>query len=197
MARIHDEGERIHPEIVGAWAQWLEHHHARETGVWMISWRKHTGRSAVSYEDAVTEALRFGWVDSRGSKLDDDRTMLWFSPRRRGSAWARTNKQRIARLEAEGRLEAAGRALVESAKQDGTWTLLDDVEDLIVPDDLAVAFAAHPGSREQWDAFPPSARRGILEWIVQARREATRAKRVDETAERAARGERANERPRA
>jgi uncharacterized protein YdeI (YjbR/CyaY-like superfamily) len=198
MARIDDEGERIHPETTAAWAQWLEQHHARDTGVWLISWRRHTGRPAVSYEDAVTEALRFGWIDSRMSPLDDDRVMQWFSPRRKGSGWARSNKQRIARLEAEGRLEAAGRALVESAKQDGTWSLFDDVDNLVVPDDLAEAFAAHPGSREQWDAFPPSARRASLEWIVLAKRPATRVRRVNQTAELAARGERTDQpRPKA
>lgn len=146
-----------------------------------------------SYEDAVTEALRFGWIDSLGRGLDDDRSMLWFSPHRRGSGWSRSNKRRIARLEAEGRLEQPGRALVEQAMGDGTWTMFDDVEDLIVPEDLADAFAAHPGSRAQWDDFPPSARRAILQWIVQAKRAPTRAKRVAKTARLAARGERANQ----
>jgi len=147
----------------------------------------------MTYEEMVVEALRFGWVDSRPSKLDDERTMLWFSPRRRGSAWARPNKERIERLERGGRLEPAGRRAVEAAKADGSWSRLDDVERLIVPDDLAAAFEREPGSREQWDGFPPSARRGILEWIVQAKREATRGKRIEETARLAARGERANQ----
>jgi uncharacterized protein YdeI (YjbR/CyaY-like superfamily) len=194
MATVRDEGERVHLETVDAWSDWLERNHERDTGVWLVSWRTRTRRPAVGYDEAVTEALRFGWIDSKGVTLDDDRTMQWFSPRRRGSAWARSNKRRIARLEAQGRLEPAGRALVESAKADGTWTLLDAVEDLIVPDDLATAFDEHPGSREQWDTFPPSARRAILEWIVLAKRDATRAKRVAETARLAANGERANQR---
>lgn len=194
MTRAHDEGERVHPETRAAWGEWLARNHERDAGVWLITWRKHTGRPDLAYEEAVTEALRFGWVDSRGSKLDDDRTMLWFSPRRRGSAWAGPNKRRIDRLEREGRMAPAGTRLVEAAKADGSWARLDDVERLIVPADLAAAFGEHPGSRERWDAFPPSARRAILEWIVQARRDATRAKRVQETARLAARGERANER---
>lgn len=189
----HDDAERVHAETVAAWAVWLEANHTRDGGVWLVSWRRHTQRPSVAYEDAVTEALRFGWIDSLGRRLDDDRTMLWFSPRRSGSGWSRSNKQRIDRLMAEGRLEPPGRAMVERAKADGTWTLLDDVEDLVVPDDLAEAFAAHPGSRGHWDAFPPSARRAILEWIVQARRAPTRAKRIAETARMAARGERANQ----
>lgn len=189
----HDDGERVHPGTVAEWAAWLEAHHRRDGGVWLVSWKRHTGRPAVTYDDAVTEALRFGWIDSLGRRLDEDRSMLWFSPRRTGSGWSRPNKQRIARLEAEGRLEAPGCAIIEQAKADGTWTLLDDVEDLIVPDDLAVAFDEHPGSRAHWDSFPPSARRAILEWIVQAKRAPTRAKRVAETASRAAGGERANQ----
>ena len=193
MARAQDEGERIHPETTEEWAEWLERNHERETGVWLMSWRPHTGRPAMGYEDAVTEALRFGWIDSKAGKGDAERSQLWFSPRRKGSAWARTNKRRIERLEREGRLAPAGRRLIEAAKADGSWTLLDDVENLVVPDDLAAAFAAHPGAREHWDAFPPSARRAILEWIVHAKRAATRAKRIEETARLAARGERANE----
>jgi uncharacterized protein YdeI (YjbR/CyaY-like superfamily) len=196
MANAQDTGERVHAETVAQWADWLAAHHDRDAGVWLVSWKRHTGRPAMSYDEAVTEALRFGWIDSKPRKLDDDRTMLWFAPRRRGSAWSRLNKQRIARLEAEARLEPPGRALVESAKADGTWSLLDDVEDLIVPDDLAAAFDRNPGAREQWDAFPPSAQRGILEWIVQAKRDATRARRVDETARLAAEGRRANQWPR-
>lgn len=198
MGRAHDDGERVHPETVADWAAWLADNHERADGVWLVSWKKHTRRPTVGYDDAVTEALRFGWIDSLSRRLDDDRTMLWYSRRRSGSGWSRPNKQRIARLEAEGRLEAPGRALIEQAKADGTWSMLDDVEDLVVPDDLAAAFDAHPGARDHWEQFPRSARRAILEWIVQAKREATRAKRVAETARAAARGERANEwRPKA
>jgi len=198
MARVQDGGERVHVESAEEWGGWLERHHTRDTGVWLVTWRPATGRPAPTYDEAVTEALRFGWIDSRAGKGDDERAELWFSPRRRGSAWARTNKVRVERLELDGRLAPAGRAVIEAAKADGSWSLLDAVEDLLVPDDLAAAFEAHPAAREHWDAFPPSARRGILAWIVQAKREETRARRVEETARLAARGERANQwRPRA
>lgn len=194
----YDDAERVQAETIDAWGRWLTNHHQTSDGVWLVSWKKHTGRSAIDYDEAVTEALRFGWIDSKGRRLDDDRTMLWFCPRRPRSGWSRSNKRRIARLEQQGRLEHAGRALIEQAKADGSWTLLDDVEDLIVPGDLAAAFDQHPGAREQWDQFPPSARRAILQWIVQAKRAPTRARRVEETGRLAARGERANQwRPRA
>jgi len=119
--------------------------------------------------------------------------MLWFTARRRGSGWARPNKRRIEELEAAGLMTDAGRRVVEAAKADGSWSLLDDVEDLVVPPDLAAAFDADPGSREQWEGFPRSAKRGILEWVVQARTAPTRARRITEVAEKAGRGERANQ----
>ncbi len=188
--------ERFHAETREQWRGWLAEHAAEGRGVWLVTWKKASGRPVLTYEDAVTEALAFGWVDSKGGKLDADRTMLWFTARKRGSGWARPNKRRIEALEAAGRMTDAGRRVVDAAKADGSWTLLDDVEDLVVPPDLAAAFDAVPGSRAHWEAFPRSAKRGILAWVVQAKTAPTRARRIAETAERAGRGERADQRPR-
>ena len=158
-------GERIHLETTAQWSAWLADNHARPTGVWLVQWKRRSGRPAIPYEEAVLEALRFGWVDSTYRSVDAERGMLWWSPRRKGSLWARTNRDRIARLEAQGRLEPAGRAAVEAARADGTWTFLDPVEDMIVPDDLAAAFAARAGAADRWEALPPTARRAFLLWI--------------------------------
>jgi uncharacterized protein YdeI (YjbR/CyaY-like superfamily) len=155
-----------------------------------VFWRKQSGRTGLTYEEAVQEALCFGWIDSKGAKLDDQRTMLWMSPRKRGSGWARTNKARIERLLADGLMAPAGLAMIEEAKRDGSWTLLDDVENLVVPDDLAAALDTHPGARDQWDALSRSVRRAALEQLVLAKRPETRAKRVAETARLTAEGER-------
>jgi uncharacterized protein YdeI (YjbR/CyaY-like superfamily) len=190
MTTPPDERDRLHPESRAQWRSWLAEHHATSEGVWLVSWRRQSGRTGPTYEEVVQEALCFGWIDSKGTKLDDDRTMLWFSPRKRGSGWARSNKLRIERLLADGLMAEAGLARIEEAKQDGSWTRLDAVEDLVVPDDLAAAFAGHPGAREHWDRFPRSVRRAALEWIVQAKRPETRARRVTETARLAAGGER-------
>lgn len=196
-ARIpHDEREHVHAETIRKWRGWLHANHRRETGVWLVSWRNGTGRPRLTYEESVEEALAFGWIDSKGQRLDEERTMLWFSPRKPGSGWSRPNKERIERLERDRRMTDAGREAIARAKLDGSWTLLDAVEDLTVPDDLAAAFASSPGSAEHWDGFPRSARRALLAWIVQARRPETRARRVSEVATKAARGERANEPPR-
>jgi uncharacterized protein YdeI (YjbR/CyaY-like superfamily) len=193
MTSALDRLEQVHPEDRAAWRAWLVEHHASAPGAWLVSWKAATGRPRIPYADAVEEALCVGWVDSKAGKLDDERRLLWMSPRKPRSGWARTNKTRVARLEAEGLMAPAGRRVVEAARADGSWSLLDDVENLVVPDDLASAFDGHPGSREQFDAFPPSARRNILQWIVLARRPETRARRIAEAAELAARGERANE----
>ena len=186
-----DDAEQIEAFSLDDWSQWLAKHHADSTGVWLVTAKRATGRQPFDYEDAVCEALRYGWIDAVQKTLDPERSMQWYAPRRPTSGWSRPNKVRVERLEAEGRMEPAGRAVIEAAKANGTWTLLDAVEDLIVPDDLAAAFDAHPGLREHWDAFPPSARKLMLTWIVTAKRPATRAARVVEVAARAAIGERA------
>lgn len=180
---------RVHVETIEQWREWLTEHHLIETSVWLVTWRKTTGRPAPLYEQLIEEALRVGWVDSTAKKLDEERTMLYFARRRPGSEWARTNKQRVARLEAEGAMLPAGQAIVDRARTDGSWNLLDDVEDLVVPDDLAAALDRHEGAGVHWDGFTPSARRQILWWIVQAKRPATRAARIEQTAHLASRGE--------
>ncbi len=185
--------DRVQPDSVAGWRAWLAAHHTRPTGVWLVTWRAGSGGPRITYDESVEQALCFGGVDSKGRALDAARTMLWFAPRKARSGWSRPNKQRVERLLAEGLMTPAGLAVIEAAKADGSWTLLDAVEDLVVPDDLAAALDAHPPARAHWEAFPRSARRGILEWIVQARRPETRARRVAETAEKASRNERANQ----
>ncbi|MDT0186198.1 YdeI/OmpD-associated family protein [Microbacterium sp. ARD31] len=185
-----DDAERLEPVTVEEWSAWLRDHHAQPQGVWLVSPRKAAERP-FSYEEAVLEALRYGWVDATVRPVDDHRAMQWFAPRRRSSMWTRINKGRVARLEAAGLMEPAGAAAVAVARETGMWTLMDDVEDCVVPDDLAEAFDRHPGSREHWESWSPSAQKLILTWIVLAKRPETRATRVQTTAEKAARGEKA------
>lgn len=193
LGGVSVDAERVHMEERGAWRAWLAANHDTKRGVWLVTWRKSSGMPVLSYEDAVLEALAVGWVDSTGGKVDDRRTMLYFAPRRRGSSWSRPNKIRIERLRAEGLMRPAGEAAVRSAEADGSWTRLDEVEDLIVPPDLAEALAGFEGARANWEAFPRSPRRAILEWIVLAKRPETRSARIAETAEAAARNERAHQ----
>jgi uncharacterized protein YdeI (YjbR/CyaY-like superfamily) len=183
----------VHVETREELRSWLTAHAADSPSIWLVTWRRGTGRPAPSYDDVVEEALCFGWIDSTARTFDDERSGLRLAPRKKGSGWARTNKTRLERLERDGLLTEAGRIVVERAKQDGSWTMLDEVENLTVPDDLGAELAARPPARENFDAFPRGIRRGILEWIVQAKRAETRGRRVEETAVLAQRNERANQ----
>ena len=183
----------VHPATLADWRDWLAANHNRPDGVWLITYKKSAGKPTISYEASVEEALCFGWVDSKGGKVDDERTRLYFAPRKAGSGWSRPNKERVARLIADGRMTPAGQAKIDAARADGSWSLLDSVEALEVPGDLAAEFDKHPNARANFDAFPRSARRGILEWIVQAKRPETRVKRVTETARLAQENIRANQ----
>lgn len=177
-----DRAERLHFQVAGEWREWLAANHTQQEGVWLVSWKARTGKPSIGYEAGVEEALCYGWVDSTSRSLDDERGMLWYAPRRKGSLWASSNKARVARLEAEGRMTDAGRAAIEAAKGDGSWSLLEPVEALIVPNDLQAAFAVHPNADSHWDAFSATAQRAYLLWIYTAKRQETRAQRVQETA---------------
>ncbi|MFN8444727.1 MAG: YdeI/OmpD-associated family protein [Caldilineaceae bacterium] len=183
----------IHPLTRAEWRAWLEANHALSPGVWLISYKKASGKARFEYEDAVEEALSFGWVDSRPNKLDDEQAMLWFAPRKPGSGWSKPNKERVEKLIALQLMAPAGLAKVEAAKQDGSWNALDGVEALEIPADLATALANYPTATEYFTAFPRSVKRGILEWISNAKTAETRAKRIEETARLAAENLRANQ----
>jgi uncharacterized protein YdeI (YjbR/CyaY-like superfamily) len=184
-----DDGSRFMPDSRTAWREWLAAHHRDSAGVWLVSWKKRTGRPTVVYEEAVEEALCFGWIDGRLRPLDDDRSMQWFSPRRPKSTWARSNKERVARLEAAGFMTAAGLEAVERARANGSWNSLDEIDALVVPADLAAALEARPGAREHFDPWTASARRIALAWATQPKRPETRAAHAERVADIAARGE--------
>lgn len=186
-----DEVEQVHLETRAQWRAWLAEHHATARGVQLISWRSGTGRPAVGYVEAVCEALCFGWVDSTSRRLDEERGMQYFAPRKPRSGWARTNKARVEQLRAAGLMTEAGERAIEVAVANGSWTLLDDVEDGLEPDDLRAALDARPEARRNWDAFPPSARKVMLQWLAQARTSGTRTKRLDAVLAGAADGVRA------
>jgi len=176
-----------------AWRRWLERNHATSDAVWLILAKKGSSLRTVSYAEAVEEALCFGWIDSKANTVGADRYKLWMAPRKPGSGWSAVNKRRLERLLAEGLVAPAGLAAIEAAKGGGSWARLDASHSLEVPWDLAAALAAYPSARGHFDAFPPSARRGILEWIDAAKRPETRARRVAETARLAEENVRANQ----
>lgn len=161
--------------------------------VCVVTCKKTSGGPHVSYDDIVDEAIAHGWVDSRPASLDAARSQILVTPRQPTSNWSRVNQQRVARLTAAGRMTPAGQAVVDRAKDNGTWTALDAVEDLQEPDDLRAALNRDRDARRFWDEFPRSTRRAILEWIAHAKTPATREKRVTETATLAAKDIRANQ----
>jgi uncharacterized protein YdeI (YjbR/CyaY-like superfamily) len=183
-----DELEQFHPRTRDEWRAWLEANHSSAPGVWAVAFKRSTGKTAVDYDAFVEEALCFGWIDSRTRSLDSDRSALLMTPRRPGGGWSRSNKERLTRLERAGLIAPAGHAVIEAAKADGSWTLLDTVEALEVPADLQAALDAASGAAEHWDGFKPSVRKAILMWLVTAKRPETRAQRVAETARLAAAG---------
>lgn len=167
------------------WRAWLEANHTGSGGAWLVLQRREA-RAGI-YEAAVEEALCFGWVDSTAGRVDEERSKLYFAPRKPNSGWAATNKARLERLIADGRMAPAGLAAIERAKANGSWTILDSVERLEVPPDLATALAARPSTRATFDAWPPSIRKQSLASIAQAKRPETRQDRIGKIADAAER----------
>jgi uncharacterized protein YdeI (YjbR/CyaY-like superfamily) len=172
------------------WRAWLAANGRTERTVWLIIHRDSAGVDLVS---AVEQALCFGWIDSKTVKRDDKTTYQCFTPRNPRSTWSKVNRDRIERLTAAGLMDPAGQELIDLARRTGTWDLLADAQNLIVPDDLAAALAANPPADKHFRAFPPSARRSILEWITLAKRPETRARRIQQTVAEAADNRRAND----
>lgn len=187
MAKM-DDAPRVHVETVDDWRTWLDEHSESSDGAWMVMWRPTTGRSRIDYEAAVLEALCVGWIDGQAKPLDDERSMLWFAPRSPTSAWAGTNKARVATLIAEGRMRPAGQRLIDLAQANGMWTVLDGPEAGVEPPDLTAALEADPAARAQWDAWTPGARKVALTAIALARKPETRSARIARTVADAAAG---------
>jgi uncharacterized protein YdeI (YjbR/CyaY-like superfamily) len=171
----------LEPADRAAWSAWLEANHQTSPGVWLAVGKKGNTRTALTYEDAVEEAVRFGWIDSTTHRLDADRFRQLFTPRKPGSTWSQSNKARVERLEARGLMTPAGRAAVEVAKSNGSWTMLDEIDSLTVPEDLAVALAAAPPAERFFAALSSSQQKMILYWIASAKLPETRARRITET----------------
>lgn len=174
------------------WRNWLQKNHAGQKNVWLIIYRMGTGIPSVYYKEAVEEALCFGWIDSKANKRDEESFYQYFAQRNPKSKWSKVNKDTIALLTGKGLMAAAGMAAVERAKTNGTWTALEEVEQLLVPADLAKAFAKNKNAWKNFEAFPRSVKRAILEWLSNAKTSETREKRIETIASKAAQNLRAN-----
>jgi uncharacterized protein YdeI (YjbR/CyaY-like superfamily) len=190
---IKDGVQSITASSPEAWRNWLEFNHDKAKSVWLIIYKKDSGISSLDYEEAVEEALCFGWIDSKPNKRDEKSYYQFFAKRKEKSNWSRKNKETVQRLIEQGKMLSSGLEMVKRAKEIGTWDALNDVENLIVPQDLQAELVKHKNANENWNNFPPSTRRGILEWILNAKKPETREKRIIETAEKAERNIRANQ----
>ncbi|GAB2598033.1 YdeI/OmpD-associated family protein [Kribbella endophytica] len=175
---------------VDEWRSWLSDHGQSERAVWLV-----VGRGAedvVDYVAAVEHALCFGWVDSKTIKRDDTTTYQCFTPRNPRSTWSKVNRERVARLTAEGLMAPAGAAVIERAKTTGVWDVLAEAQNLVVPADLQTELDRNEQAGTHFAKFPPSSKRLILEWIALAKRPETRARRIQQTVELAEVNQRAN-----
>jgi len=190
---IKDGVNSFYAESIKDWRNWLSENHDKETSVWLIIYKKHSSKPSITYSEAVDKALCFGWIDSKPNKRDDESYYQFFAKRNPKSNWSRVNKEKVARLIEENRMAKAGLQMIELAKESGTWTALDAVENLEIPEDMQALFDQKPEAFKNWENFPRSVKRGILEWIFTAKRPATREKRVRETVELAEKNIRANQ----
>ncbi len=175
------------------WRKWLEKNHIKEKSVFLIIYRKKCDVPSVYYSEAVDEALCFGWIDSVPKKRDAISYYLLFSKRNPKSNWSRVNKIKVERLLKEDKITEAGQKMIDLAKTTGTWTALDHVYDLKVPEDLQERLAKNKKALKHFEAFSPSSKRGILEWIHSAKRPETRQKRLKEIVRLAAQNIKANQ----
>jgi uncharacterized protein YdeI (YjbR/CyaY-like superfamily) len=179
---MKEEIEKFCPSSSQQWRTWLQKNHAKKQSVWLMCYKASSGKPSISWSEAVDEALCFGWIDSIRKSVDDEAFVQFFSKRKPTSAWSKINKEKIERLMEEKRMAPAGLASIETAKQNGSWTILDAVEKLTIPKDLEKAFKANKDSKKFFLSLSKSNQKMILQWITFAKREETRQKRINEVA---------------
>jgi uncharacterized protein YdeI (YjbR/CyaY-like superfamily) len=169
----------FYAKTISQWRKWLLKNHLIEKGVWLVIYKKDADTISISRDEALDQALCFGWIDSVANKRDEDSYYQYFAQRKPKSNWSGINKVKIARLMEEGQMHPSGLRMVELAKETGT--ALEDVENLVIPDDLLRALKKAGEAYSNWTKFPASTKRGILDWIKQAKLAETRARRIEET----------------
>ncbi|MNK25777.1 hypothetical protein D3C87_441040 [compost metagenome] len=179
--------ETFYPKTPEQWRNWLRENHKRDNGIWVIQYNKKSGKPTVSWSDAVDEALCFGWIDSLKKKLDDESSIQYFGKRKPKSTWSKINKQKIEKLTTEKRMFQAGLDCITIAKENGSWEILDSVEELIIPEDLMLELSARSNAIEFFQSLSKSIKKMMLYWVISAKRPETRQKRILEIAESAER----------
>lgn len=186
METPEKELETFCPASKQEWRQWLQEHHDKKQSVWLVQYRKKSNVPSITWSEAVDEALCFGWIDSTARTINAEQFMQFFTRRKPKSVWSKINKEKVDRLMEQNLIAPAGLAVIEIAKQNGSWTILDEVEEVIIPHDLQIEFNNHSGSSDYFLSLSRSVRKAILQWLVLAKRPETRLKRIKEIAELAA-----------
>lgn len=166
------------------WRQWLEKNHDKEKEVWLIFYKKHTGKPVVPYNDAVEEALCFGWIDSIIKRIDDEKFSRKFTHRKPDSKWSELNKKRVKKMIQQGRMTEAGLALINAAKKSGKWEqVISQPKELNIPAGIRDALSTNKKAWENFDKLAPSYQRQYVGWITTAKKEETRQRRLKEVVE--------------
>jgi uncharacterized protein YdeI (YjbR/CyaY-like superfamily) len=169
------------------WRKWLKLNRNKKDAVWLIFYKKKSPNYNLSWSDSVDEALCFGWIDSTKKTIDKERYMQYFSRRKPNSIWSKINKDKVDSLTSEKLIQEAGYKTIEIAKKNGSWSILDEVEALVIPEDLKKEFNERVGSLEYYESLSKSVKKILLAWVVLAKRTETRQKRIIEIAENASR----------
>jgi uncharacterized protein YdeI (YjbR/CyaY-like superfamily) len=183
---MQSEIENFYPKSQREWRQWLRKNHKAKQSVWLILYKKQSGKPSMAWSDAVDEALCYGWIDSVRRPIDDEKFKQFFGKRKPSGTWSKINKDKVEYLIANKRMAKAGLLSIETAKQNGSWTILDKVETLKIPTDLSKEFKTQPGSKEFFMSLSKSVKKAMLQWLVLAKRPETRQRRISEIAKFAA-----------
>jgi uncharacterized protein YdeI (YjbR/CyaY-like superfamily) len=183
-----DKFQKVEITSVAQLRDWLLINHTQAESIWLVTFKIHCDDKYVSRDEVLDELLCFGWIDGLRRKLDEDRTMQLISPRRH-QVWAKTYKERAARLIEEGRMAPSGLAAIAESMRRHLWDVMAEVDALVIPQDLAEALLASPPASEKFDAFAPSYRRNVLRWLETAKTTPTRTKRINIITTRSSNGE--------
>lgn len=183
-----EEIDIFYPTSGAEWREWLDQNHLFKSAVWLVQHRKSSGKPSISWSEAVNVALCYGWIDSKKITVGEGTTQQFFSRRKAKSTWSKINKDKVERLIAEGLMTEAGLAVVDIAKQNGSWNALDEVEALLIPKDLEKALEEKAGAKDFFLSQSKSAKKSMLYWVISAKRPETRQKRIEEIVELAAEG---------
>ncbi|MBK7691775.1 MAG: YdeI/OmpD-associated family protein [Bacteroidetes bacterium] len=173
-----NETEIFYPKRIADWRAWLQKNHMSKQAVWLVYYNKKSGIESISWSEAVDQALCFGWIDSKRISIDNNTSHQFFSKRKPKSTWSKINKNKVQALIEKGLMTNAGLACIETAKQNGSWTILDEVEELIIPEDLEIEFRKKPVANEFFTNASKSVKKIILYWLLSAKTIETREKRI-------------------